>query len=42
MWDKENDYETVCIQSEVQVHVAQEEHILVEFIDGAYTVQIQI
>ena len=39
---KENNYETVCIQSEVQMHVAQEGHMLVEFIDRVYTVQIQI
>ena len=42
MWEKENNNEIVCIQSEVQTHVAQEEQILVEFIDGVYTVQIQI
>ena len=33
MREEENDYEIVCIRIEVRTHVAQEEHILVEFID---------
>ena len=37
MWEKEYNYQTVRIQSEVQVYVAQEEHLIVEFVD----VQIQ-